>query len=137
MVPTRTRGTHVPKRGKNRTARSHSQSKFHHRYELLEQVHGADFSNTPLPHTTYLSAGGVAEIFSLNYMVWRLPWDRPMVAFSKAAFIFLRSTKRHLTSDNSCHTGSFGHANRAISSTSISLRDQHAGDLHHIYEPTR
>ena len=95
---------------------------FPNRNQLLEPLHGADFSTMPFPHITYLSAGGVAEICRLNCMVWRLPRDRLIVAFSKAASVFSLSTKRHSTSDNSCYTSSFGHANRAMSIISMSLR---------------
>ena len=49
---------------------------------------GADFSSMPLPHSTHMSAGGVAEICRLNSMVWRLPWDRLLVALSKATYAY-------------------------------------------------
>ena len=59
-----------------------------------------------------------------------MPWcggchrTRLTVAFSKAMITFLLSTKRHIINDNSCHKSSFGHADRAISMTSVSLRDE-------------
>ena len=78
---------------------------------MEESPHGVDFRTTPLPHGMHMrDESGVAEIRRIKYIAWRRPWDRLIVAFSKATFTLRFSTKRHSKNDNSCHTSKFGHA---------------------------
>lgn len=60
----------------------HSQLKFHHRYQLLEPLPGVGLSALPLPHAINMAAGVAASSYRLNSMVWPLPWDGVVVAFS-------------------------------------------------------
>ena len=46
----------VRERGGNITSLSYSQSNSHHRYQLLEPLHGAGFSTMPLPDTIPMGA---------------------------------------------------------------------------------
>ena len=50
-----------------------------------------------------------------------------MVSFAKATSTFWLLIKSHSTSDNSGHTSSCGHADRAISIISMSLREEPIG----------
>ena len=90
MAPARRSCTHQSKRGENGPHDHTSNQSFTTdiRCQPIERLHCADFSTTPLPHTTYLSAGGVAEICRVDCMVCRLPWDRVIVGFPKATCTF-------------------------------------------------
>ena len=39
--------------------------------------------HAPPTQHIYVSTGGVTEIYRLNSVLWGLPWDRVIVAFSK------------------------------------------------------
>ena len=110
-------------------ARSHSQPYVQHRDQAYRTTTRRRFQHhaPPTHHTQIIhaSAGGVAEICRFSSMTWRLPWDWVIVVFSKPTSTFWHSTKRHSTNVNSCHTSSFGHADRAISRMiPMSLRDE-------------
>ena len=126
MIPARRKKYHVSIREENWTARSQSHPNFRQQDQLIELLHGADFSTMPHPHSIRMSAGGVAEIYRLNSMVWRLTWDRLIAAFSNERYVyfFLLPTKRHSTNNNFCDATLFGHVDRAIFVISTRLRDE-------------
>ena len=107
------------------TPSPNSQSNSHHRYQLLEPLHGAGFNTMPLPHTIPMGAGVAAWSGSQCSMVWPLTWDEVIVAFSELTFGFLLGVKQYSTGDNSCHTGPFEDADSTISMVSLSLRHEH------------
>ena len=56
MVPAQRRSIHDGERGGKMTPSSYVLSNFHRRYQPLEPLQDGDFSTTPTPQTTYLSA---------------------------------------------------------------------------------
>ena len=124
MVPMQRRGIDVSReREKKMPPSSHSQLNSHHRYQLLEPLHGAGFSTMPLTHHT-MGAGVAASSFSPSSMVWPLPWDGVIVAFSELTSDFLLPVKQYLTDHNSSHTGPFEDVDSTISMISLSLRHE-------------
>lgn len=82
MVPARRRCIHHSKRDKKWTACSHKQPNFQQRNKPKEPLRTwRRFQHHATLTHHKMGAGGVAEICKLNSMVWRLPWDRLMVAF--------------------------------------------------------
>ena len=91
-------GYYTLSRNEGKTVTSdHTRNELFHRYQLLDPLHGGDFSTTPLPHTTYLSAGGVVEICRLCYMMCWLPLNRLIVHSRSLRLLldFLRNTTQH------------------------------------------
>ena len=59
----------------------------------MEPRHGVDLSTTALPHSIHINRRCCGDLRP-NYMVWRLSWDRLIVANLQATSTFWLSTKR-------------------------------------------